>query len=283
MTSLPGDRDTFGGMRTAWERIETGPVDAERTVLLLPGGMCSARSYAEVMAEPSLAGYRLVAVTLPGHCGAAPPEDFRPEHYGEIAAEFAREVGADVVVGFSMGATVAYEMAVSRAFAGPLVLLGVSLSARDEPAFFRGIVQLTSVLGAVPVAVLKKGAASMVKKAAVSAERQAELKADFARNDSRDVRKALQAYVRWLDRDDDRARRLCDARASAWVMHAEKGDGGLTAHERSVLNACPNVHLVTIPGHVFFLPNDVPRRIADVIVDAVNQRFGNRRTTPGLT
>jgi pimeloyl-ACP methyl ester carboxylesterase len=155
------------GMQPEWETIESGPAAAERTVLLLPGGMCSARSYAEVMAEPSLAGHRLVAATLPGHCGTAPPEDFRPERYAQMAAGLARDVGADVVVGFSMGATVAYEMVASGAFAGPLVLLGVSLSSADEPAFFRGIVHLTSVLGTLPVAVLKKGAASMVKKAAV--------------------------------------------------------------------------------------------------------------------
>jgi pimeloyl-ACP methyl ester carboxylesterase len=258
-------------MQPEWETIESGPAGAERTVLLLPGGMCSARSYAEVMAEPSLAGHRLVAATLPGHCGTTPPEDFRPERYAQMAAGLARDVGADVVVGFSMGATVAYEMVASGTFAGPLVLLGVSLSSRDEPAFFRGIVQLTSVLGSAPVAVLKKGAASMVKKAAVSAERQAELKFDFGLNDAHDVTKALQAYVQWLHSDDDRARRLCDTGLPVWVVHAEKGDGGLTPHERSVLEACPNVHVVTIPGHVFFLPNDVPGGVADVIVDAVDE------------
>jgi len=258
-------------MQTEWETVESGPAGAERTVLLLPGGMCSARSYREVMAEPSLAGHRLIAATLPGHCGTAPPEDFRPEHYAEIVGELARDVGADVVVGFSMGAMVAYEMATSGAFAGPLVLLGVSLSARDEPAFFHGIVRLTSVLGTLPVAALKKGAASMVKKAAVSPERQAELKVDFGLNDTRDLKKALQAYARWLHGDDDRARRLCDTGLPVWVVHAEKGDGGLTPHERSVLDACPNVHVVTIPGRVFFLPNDVPGAIADVIVDAVDE------------
>jgi pimeloyl-ACP methyl ester carboxylesterase len=91
-------------MQPEWETIESGPAGAERTVLLLPGGMCSARSYAEVMAEPSLAGHRLVAATLPGHCGTAPPEDFSPESYAQMAAALARDVGADVVVGFSMGA-----------------------------------------------------------------------------------------------------------------------------------------------------------------------------------
>ena len=52
-------------------------------------------------------------------------------------------------------------------------------------------------------------------------------------------------------------------------MHAEKGDGGLTDHERRTLEACPQVHLVTIPGAVFFLPNEVPERVADGIVAAV--------------
>ena len=34
-----------------WEMLESGPADAERTVLLLPGGLNTARSYAELMAS----------------------------------------------------------------------------------------------------------------------------------------------------------------------------------------------------------------------------------------
>jgi pimeloyl-ACP methyl ester carboxylesterase len=168
-----------------------------------------------------------------------------------------------------MGALVAYEMAVSGAFAGPVVLLGISLSAADEPRFFRAIIRLGSVLGTLPAAVLKKGAASMVKHAAVPPERQAELRADFARNSTRDMRRGLQAYLRWLRRDDDPARRLCEANVPTWVVHAEKGDGDLTGHERATLEACRNVRVVTIPGQVFFLPNEVPERIADLIVEAL--------------
>lgn len=70
-------------------------------------------------------------------------------------------------------------------------------------------------------------------------------------------------------RGDDPARRLCEAGAPAWVVHAEKGDGGLTTHERAVLEACPHVRVVTVPGEVFLLPNEVPERIADVIVQAL--------------
>ncbi len=257
-------------MGSAWEVVESGPADAERTVLLLPGGMCSAGSYAEVMAEPALAATRLVAVTLPGQAGAAPLDDCSVENYARLTAELATSVAADVVVGFSMGATVAYETVVSGAFGGPVVLLGVSLSAADEPGFFRAIIRLGPILGTLPFAVLKKGAASMVRHAAVPPERQAQLRADFARNDTRELRRPLQAYLRWLHRDDDPARRLCEAGARAWVVHAEKGgDGGLTQHERAVLEACPRVRVVTVPGQVFFLPNEVPELLADVIVQAL--------------
>ena len=123
--------------------------------------------------------------------------------------------------------------------------------------------------GTLPAGVLKKGAESMVKHSAVPPEPKAQLQADFARNNTRDMRRGLQAYLRWLRRDDDRARRLCETDVPAWVVHAEKGDGGLTQHERAMLEACRNVRVVTIPGQVFFLPNEVPERIADVIVQAL--------------
>src|SRR3954471_7434506 len=160
-------------MKVEWDIVESGPAEAEQTVLLLPGGMCSAASSAEVMAEPRLAGVRLIAVTLPGQAGATPLPDPSPETYAGAVAELAESAGVDVVVGFSMGATVAYEMLVSGSFAGPAVLLGVSLSAPDEPAAFRAIIRLGSVLGNLPTAVLKKGAASMLKRAAIPPPRQA--------------------------------------------------------------------------------------------------------------
>src|SRR5437870_13168477 len=101
-------------MNIEWELHEAGPPQAERTVLRLPGGLCGAGSYAEVMAQPSLAGVQLVAATLPGHSGAPPPDDYSIENYARLTSELATNVGADVVVGFSMGATVALEMVASR-------------------------------------------------------------------------------------------------------------------------------------------------------------------------
>jgi pimeloyl-ACP methyl ester carboxylesterase len=255
--------------RVDWELREAGPLDAEHTVLLLPGGMCGAGSYAEVMAEPALASTRLVAATLPGHAGAPPPDDYGIENYARLAAELAAKVGAEVVVGFSMGASVALEMVVQRGFTGPAVLLGISLSAEDEPAFFRAIVRLGSVLGSLPAAVLAKGAASMVKRVPVPAERQAELREDFRKNVPAHVRLGLSEYVRWLHRHERPAERLCRSGVPMWIVHAQKGDGRLTVDERRTLVACPHAHLVTIPGTVFFLPNEVPKRIAEVILQAV--------------
>src|SRR4051794_16860724 len=230
-------------MDTKWEIVESGPADAPQTVLLLPGGMCSARSYAEVMAEPSLAGVRLIAATMPGHAGAPPPDDFSPEHYVQITAELAKREGVDVIVGFSMGAQVAFNMVVAGAFAGPVVLTGISLSSPDEPLFFRAIIRLGRVLGTLPAAVLKKGIAPMVKKVkTLSPERQAELIADFQKNNSRDMRLGLLAYADWLHHDEDRARQFCETGIPAWFLHAEKGDGDLTDHERATLEAVSQVH-----------------------------------------
>ena len=257
-------------MDVEWELREAGPLDAEHTVLFLPGGMCSAGSYAEVMAESALARTRLVAATLPGHAGAPPPDDCSVENYARLTAELATRVGADVVVGFSMGASVALEMVASGGFTGPAVLLGISLSAKDEPAFFRAIVRLGSVLGSLPAAVLAKGAASMVKRIPVSAERQGELREDFRKNVPQHMRSGLREYVRWLHRHERPAERLCRAGVPTWIVHAEKGDGGLTDEERRTLEGCAHARLVTIPGNVFLLPNEVPERVAEVVSEAVS-------------
>src|SRR3954447_2150913 len=286
-TMHPDDRGGQAEMSVQWELREAGPPDAEHTILLLPGGMCSAGSYAEVMAEPALANTRLVAATLPGHAGASPPDDYSVENYARLTAELAKEVGADVVVGFSMGGSVelemvasggfsmggsaALEMVASGVFSGPAVLLGISLSAKDEPAFFRGLIRLSSVLGNLPAAVLAKGAGTMVKRIPVSAERQDELRQDFRKNVPQHATPGLREYMRYLHRHERPAERLCHAEVPTWIVHAEKGDGGLTDDERRTLEACPTAHVVTIPGKVFFLPNEVPERIAAVILEAAGQ------------
>src|SRR3954453_14915930 len=257
-------------MGIAWDMVEWGPANAERTVLLLPGGMCSARSYLELAQQSSLCELRLGAATMPGMAGAPSPDDYSHEAYGRMTAELVAETGADVVVGFSMGANAALEMAEKKLFIGPTVLLGISLSLPDESAFFLSVVRLSNVVGTWPLALMKKGVGSMVKKLPLPPQRQAELAADFGRNDTKALRKGLAEYLKWLKTGDDHASRLCKSGVPTWVVHAEKGgDGGLTDAERRTLEACATVKVVTIPGKPFFLPVEVPDQVAAVINEAV--------------
>jgi pimeloyl-ACP methyl ester carboxylesterase len=55
----------------------------------------------------------------------------------------------------------------------------------------------------------------------------------------------------------------------AWIVHAEKGDGGLTTDERRILAACPLATVVTIPGTSHLLPNERQAQIAEIIAAAV--------------
>ena len=258
-------------MSLEWEVVESGPKIADRTVLLLPGGMHRSRSYAELMAQPALAGVRLIAVTLPGHGGTPPPADFSIENYARLAAGLVTEFGCDAVLGFSFGATGAFEMVATGAFSGPVVLLGTSLSPSDEAGFFRAIVGLGGLLGSLPSAALLKMMPMAVKLARLSDERRGELLADFRKNDPRVMRQGLRAYLRYLRRAASPAARLCDAGVPAWVVHAEKGDGGLTSQERATLAACPRTTLVTIPGTSYFIPNEEPELVASLLVDALGQ------------
>lgn len=148
---------------TGWDFREAGPTDAEHTALLLPGGMCTAAFYEEVLAEPAVAGMHLVAVTLPGHGGTRPPDDLTIENYARMAADLAADLACDVVVGHSMGANVALEMAASGAFSGPLVLLAASFSRQDESLFLRILDRLGRVLGPLPFEFMLKILGSAVK------------------------------------------------------------------------------------------------------------------------
>ena len=125
-------------------------------MLLLPGGMCTAVQYEELMAEPALTGVRTIAVTVPGMGGTPAAKDLSIENLARLAAQCAADLGCDIVVGFSMGANIALEMAASGAFGGLLVLLAPSFSRRDEAVFFRLLDRLARVLGHLPFAALLK-------------------------------------------------------------------------------------------------------------------------------
>src|SRR4051794_38247582 len=109
------------------ERLRPGLVFA------IPACQAAARARSEcgliqvnddLLAEPSTntAPIRFVATTLPGFGGTSPPGDLRMESYAKVASRLAGDLGCDVVVGHSLGANLAIEMASAGEFAGPLVL-----------------------------------------------------------------------------------------------------------------------------------------------------------------
>src|SRR3954469_7729167 len=115
-----------------WDVRESGPVDAEHTVLLLPGGMSTTVAMEQIMDALAPAAMRVVAATLPGFGRTWHPDDLSMENYAARTAKLAADIGADVVAGHSMGANVALEMVATGSFHGPVALLSPSFSREDE-------------------------------------------------------------------------------------------------------------------------------------------------------
>src|SRR6476620_9077637 len=233
-------------MREAWELVTAGPADANRSVLLLPGGANAARSFDLVAADPALSGVRLVATTLPGMAGAPVSEDVSIPALSRRAGELAKQHRCDVVVGFSHGATVALDMMLSGQFQGPVVLLGISLTTEDEAAFFRGVVRASQKVGSWPMATLLRLMPLLARSAKTTQLHKKELIEDFKQNRASDSVLACVEYLDYIAEDRDFAAELAASGNPVWVVHAEKGDGGLTDAERATLQAAPNVTLVTI-------------------------------------
>jgi pimeloyl-ACP methyl ester carboxylesterase len=273
-TSTHGTVLRAGGvaMREAWERLIVGPLDADRSVLLLPGGANAARSFDLVMAEPALSGVRLVATTLPGMAGAPVSAEVSIPAVARRAGELARENAYDVVVGFSYGATIALDMVLSGHFQGPVVLLGLALTTPDESTFFRYVVRVSQKVGRWPMAILFRLMPLMARSAKTSERHKKDLIEDFKQNRAGDAVRVCGEYLDYIAADRDFAAELAASGSPVWVVHAEeKGDGGLTDAERTTLEAAPNVTLVTIPGAVFLIPDEAPQRTAAVIADALKQ------------
>jgi pimeloyl-ACP methyl ester carboxylesterase len=258
-------------MREAWELLVAGPEDADRSVLLLPGGANAARSFDLVMADPALSGVRLVATTLPGMAGAPLTDDVSVPGLARAAGELVTAHRCDVVVGFSQGATVALEMVLSGGFRGPVVLLGVSLTTEDDAAFFVHTVRLSQKVGRWPLGILLWLMPLMVRSAKVPEPHKRELIEDLKQNKAGDAVRVTAEYLDYVAADRDYAAELGALTSPAWVVHAEKGsDGGLTDAERATLESADNVTLVTVPGSVFLLPDEAPEETAAVIASALS-------------
>jgi pimeloyl-ACP methyl ester carboxylesterase len=253
-----------------WVLHEFGHEDADHSVLLLPGALCTARFYDDLLAEPSIrdAPIRFVATTLPGFGGTPPPDDLSIESYAALASRLAADLGCDVVVGHSLGANVAIEMASSGQFSGPLVLLSPSFSRKDESMFPRALDRFSRVLGHVPYSLMLKLVGPAMKSSLPPASRDV-LIGELKKNDPRFLRRQTHLYLSYLDRHGSLAQRFCDSGTRAWVVFGERDDVGIADDERDLLESTPHVNLVEITDAGHFTLNQKPSEIAALVIEAV--------------
>jgi pimeloyl-ACP methyl ester carboxylesterase len=256
--------------RDGWVLRESASLNADHTVLMLAGALCSAAFFDDLMAEPRLAegSIRLVAATLPGFAGTKPPDDLSMENYAKLANKLAADLGCDAVVGHSVGANIAIEMAAAGEFSGPLALLSPSFSRRDESRFPRALDRIGVVLGHLPFAAMLK-IIGVAMRGSLPADRHDALVAEMKKNDPRFVRRQTRRYLEYLDRHRSLVSRLSNAGVKSWIVFGERDDVGLTGEERRELEECALVTLITIAGAGHFTMNQEPARIADIIIEMV--------------
>jgi pimeloyl-ACP methyl ester carboxylesterase len=255
-----------------WILRESGPEGAEHKALLLPGALATHAFYDDLLAEPSIkdASIGFVATTLPGFGWTPAPDDLSMESYARRAGRLAADLGCDLVVGHSLGANVALEMVGCKAFSGPVVLISPSFSRADESKFPRALDRLSVVFGRLPYSLMLKLIGPAMK-SSLPPHRRAALIAELKKNDARFLRRQTRLYLEYLDRHGTLAPRLCDSGVPAWVVFGEHDDIGLAGEERNVLERCPAVTLVTIPGAGHFTLNEKPAEIAKLVLAALER------------
>ena len=247
-----------------WELRESGPANAEHTVLLIAGAMCSGEFFEDVQAEPALASMRLVAATVPGMGRSAPPDEPTMECYAALGGKLAADLGCDVVVGHSLGANIALEMAASHAFSGPIVLLSPSYSAEDEDKTFQVVARAARIplIGPGLWWLAMKAMPSGAKKLLPEARRDV-LVADLANNDTGSTRRAIREYVAYLHRHGEVASRLCGSGVKAWTVRGADDTVTVKDEERTILEACPSVTWVEEPVGTHMLLVEHPDRVRE--------------------
>ncbi|GAA0662437.1 hypothetical protein GCM10010193_12180 [Kitasatospora atroaurantiaca] len=252
----------------AWDIHEFGPANATRSVLLLPGGLCSTAFMDDLITEPALADapVRLVATTVPGFAGTPAPQDLSMENYAALLGTLAAERGCEVVVGHSLGANLALEMVAGGHFTGPVVLLSPAFSRPDE---FKQLA-VADRLGRLPgIGALTWAAMLWMTPHAMAdslpSARRETLIAELKKNDPAFCRRMTRHYFEYLDHHGSLVPRLRESGARAWVVRGDRDEVGLTDEEHDALEASPRVTMVTIPDAGHMVMTDQPARVAELV------------------
>jgi pimeloyl-ACP methyl ester carboxylesterase len=255
-----------------WQIRESGPADAPSTVLLFPGGLCSAVFFDAAKAELEGEPVRVVAATVPGFGRTPPPADLSMENYARLAGELAAAVGADVIGGHSLGGNVALETVAAGHFRGPVLLLSPTFCAEDEYKALTVLDRIGRVPGVGPLVwrVALKGMPASMKKE-LPAEYAEVLAADLANNDPAFCRRNVREYYEYLGRHGSVAKRLCDSGVKAVVVFGDNDEIGLRDDERELLEAAPQITLTTMPESTHMLLVEQPKLTAEQILALVRE------------
>jgi len=230
-----------------WIIHESGPADAAHGVLMIPGGLLPWAFFEDVIAELRRRGasLRFVATTIPGHAGTPAPGDLSPAAIAQGGVQLAGDLGCDIVIGHSMGANVAIEMAASDGFSGSMVLLSPAFSRADEPGFLWSLDRIGRVpgMGALVWGALAGMAPSGMKRM-IPPEHRGAWTAELKKNDGRSFRASVRAYGEYLKERGSLTGVLCEARVRTWVVFGGPKDTALRDHERQQLKSCPTVELI---------------------------------------
>ena len=251
-----------------------GSDDPRYRVLCLPGGLCTAAFYDDLLAAPALTagGVRAIATTLPGFGGVSFPAGFDAsvEAHAAYAGQLARDLDCDAVVGHSFGANVALEMAAGGHFDGPVILLAPTFSAEDEMKGLETFNRIGYIPGvrSLATALMFRSFPKMLQ-GNVPAESVDRLAAEMASSNRSDIRINLRRSYQYLYKHGTLAGRLCRSGAQAEVVFGEDDEVGMTPAERSTLEACPTTRLHFVPNCGHMLLNQKPDWVAELIVNTV--------------
>jgi pimeloyl-ACP methyl ester carboxylesterase len=264
----------MAGDHDGWTFSEGG--SGETTVLLLPGALCTAAFYSDVLADPALSGSgaRFVAATPPGFGGnpAPPGFDMSVSSYADLVEKEAEALGCSALVGHSYFANVLIEVGARGRFQGPLVLLSPCFSREDEEKDVRQLNAIARVpgVGALVFWIAPRTLSGSMK-GRFPEERHDELVDEMKRglSDGRGAREFIKRYFDSLDEPGSLAERLASSAAPAWVVRGDADEIGLTDAEAATLEGAPSVRMVTIPGARHFSMLDDPAAVTRVILEAV--------------
>lgn len=256
-----------------WVVRKSGLSATDHKILFLPGALMPANSYDDLISELMLAKASLgfVLTTLPGNAGTPALDNFSIECTAKSACKLAVNFDCDVVVGHSLGANIALEMAASGEFNGPIVLLSPSFSRKDESKFPRALDRLSLVFGHLPYSLMFAMIGPAFKRS-FPPKRADGLIAEMKKNNPRVVQKGTRLYLKYLDHHVSLVSRLGESDAKAWVVFGDKGDVGLSDDERRGLEAYDSVSLVTISGTGHFAILEKPHQVANVVLEAVSKQ-----------